>query len=156
MGNFTFWGFISSKKKRNIQKYLKTSFIKMMFGLLEHFNIGKSWVCHMVEISAPISDYDVFLLIWTPASSVGVFFCKVKISQELVCELKEKSLKIKCFFASSIPHSVTYFWNKMKKKTFMIFHSSPPQISHTYIRFSGMIYLPKPPDVLFFLGMRFW
>lgn len=48
----------------------------------------------MVEISAPISDYDVFLLIWTPASSVGVFFCKVKISQELVCELKEKSLKI--------------------------------------------------------------
>lgn len=55
------------------------------------------------------------------------FFCKVKISQELVCELKEKSLKIKCFFASSIPHSVTYFWNKMKKKTFMIFHSFPPK-----------------------------
>lgn len=81
----------------------------------------------MVEISAPISDYDVFLLIWTPASSAGVFFCKVKISQELVCELKEKSLKIKCFFASSIPHSVTYFWNKMKKKTFMIFHSFPPK-----------------------------
>lgn len=55
------------------------------------------------------------------------FFCKVKISQELVCELKEKSLKIKCFFASSIPHSVTYFWNKMKKKTFTIFHSFPPK-----------------------------
>lgn len=45
----------------------------------------------------------------------------------MVCELKEKSLKIKCFFASSIPHSVTYFWNKMKKKTFMIFHSFPPK-----------------------------
>lgn len=45
----------------------------------------------------------------------------------MVCELKEKSLKIKCFFASSIPHSVTYFWNKMKKKTSMIFHSFPPK-----------------------------
>lgn len=128
LGNFTFWGFYFFKKK-SIQKRPENFDYKIdgWWNSLDLFNIGKSWVCHMVEISVPISDYNVFLLIWTPASSVGVFFCKVKISQELVCELKEKSLKIKCFFASSIPHSVTYFWNKMKKKTFMIFHSFPPK-----------------------------
>lgn len=66
-----------------------------MFGLLDHFNIGKSWVCHMVEISAPISDYDVFLLIWTPASSVGVFFLLSKNQSRVGLWIERKVIKTK-------------------------------------------------------------
>lgn len=102
-----------------------------MFGLLDHFNIGKSYVMWLsMSYGWNISPH---FRLWRFSVDLdtcficGCFFCKVKISQELVCELKEKSLKIKCVFASSIPHSVTYFWNKMKKKTFMIFHSFPPK-----------------------------
>lgn len=91
------------------------------WNALDHFTIGKSWVSHMVEISAHTSDYDVFLLIWTPAWSLFVS-CKVKISQELACELKEKSFKIKCFFVSSFSYRLFKGkWRRQHSWYFILF-----------------------------------
>lgn len=102
------------------------------WNALDHFTIGKSWVSHMVEISAHTSNYDVFLLIWTPAWSLCVS-CKVKISQELACELKEKSFKIKCFFVSSFSYRLLKGkWRRQHSWYFILFSKF---LTHIYQMF---------------------
>lgn len=90
VGQLYFLGFYFSKKMYTKRPENSVYKIDGWWNALDHFTIGKSWVSRMAEISAPTSDYDVFLLIWTPAWSLCVS-CKVKNSQELACELKEKS-----------------------------------------------------------------
>lgn len=128
MGNFTFWGFYFFKKK-----YTKRpeNFDYKIDGWTFLTLVKVEYVIWL-KYQPPFQTMTFFCWFGHLLHLWVFFFCKVKISQELVCELKEKSLKINV----SLPqvyriqlHTFEIKWRRKHSRYFILF---PPNFSHIY------------------------